>query len=41
VRAVTPGTFRMPPPHTEAMYDPALSATGPVGEMVVRVTAGE
>lgn len=37
VRAVTPGTFRMPPPHAEAMYDPALSATGPVGEMVVQV----
>ena len=40
VRAVTPGTFRMPPPHTEAMYDPSLSATGPLGELVVRVTGG-
>jgi len=36
VRAVTPGTFRMPPAHTEAMYDPALSATGPLGELVVQ-----
>lgn len=37
VRAVTPGTFRVPPAHVEAMYDPRLHATGPAGEMVVLV----
>lgn len=37
VRAVTPGTFRLPPAHAEAMYDPRLQATGPVGEVVVKV----
>jgi uncharacterized protein YfaS (alpha-2-macroglobulin family) len=29
LRAVTPGTFRVPPVQAEAMYDPALRATGP------------
>jgi uncharacterized protein YfaS (alpha-2-macroglobulin family) len=28
LRAVTPGQFRLPPIHAEAMYDPALRATG-------------
>jgi uncharacterized protein YfaS (alpha-2-macroglobulin family) len=35
VRAVTPGTFRLPPAQVEAMYDPAKRASGPRGEMVV------
>ena len=37
VRAVTPGTFRLPPAHVEAMYDPALSATGARGTLTVKV----
>jgi uncharacterized protein YfaS (alpha-2-macroglobulin family) len=32
-RAVSPGTFRLPPVHAEAMYNPALRATGPRGVM--------
>ena len=28
VRAVAPGSFRVPPVHAEAMYNPALRATG-------------
>lgn len=28
LRAVTPGSFRLPPVHAEAMYDPAIRATG-------------
>ncbi len=32
-RAVSPGTFRLPPAHAEAMYSPALHATGQRGEM--------
>lgn len=36
LRAVVPGTFRLPPLAAEAMYDPALSATGPVGEVRIR-----
>ncbi len=35
VRAVTPGTFRLPPIHAEAMYNPALRATGPRGMLTV------
>ncbi len=35
VRAVTPGEFRLPPVHAEAMYDPALRATGERGEIEV------
>jgi uncharacterized protein YfaS (alpha-2-macroglobulin family) len=27
-RAVAPGSFRLPPAHAEAMYDPRLQATG-------------
>src|SRR5262249_33095045 len=27
-RAVAPGSFRLPPAHAEAMYDPKLQATG-------------
>ena len=37
VRAVTPGTFHVPPPQVEAMYDPSLVATGPVGTVTVQV----
>jgi uncharacterized protein YfaS (alpha-2-macroglobulin family) len=37
VRAVTPGTFRLPPVQAEAMYDPALRATGERGTMEVKV----
>ena len=37
LRAVTPGTFRLPPIHAEAMYDPALRATGQRGELEVRI----
>ncbi len=32
-RAVSPGRFRLPPVHAEAMYNPALRATGPRGTM--------
>jgi uncharacterized protein YfaS (alpha-2-macroglobulin family) len=35
VRAVTPGEFRLPPVQAEAMYDPALRATGERGEVEV------
>lgn len=37
VRAVTPGRFRLPPVHAEAMYNPALQATGPRGTIEVIV----
>jgi hypothetical protein len=37
VRAVTPGSFRLPPAHAEAMYNPALRATGPRGTIEVKV----
>ena len=37
VRAVSPGKFRLPPVQAEAMYDPALRATGERGEMEVQV----
>jgi alpha-2-macroglobulin len=37
VRAVTPGSFRVPPLHAEAMYNPALAATGPRGRMEVKL----
>jgi hypothetical protein len=36
-RAVSPGRFRMPPVQVEAMYDPALRATGERGEIEVKV----
>jgi len=32
-RAVSPGAFRLPPAHVEAMYNPALQASGPRGTM--------
>ncbi len=35
VRAVTPGAFRLPPVHAEAMYNPAVRATGARGEVEV------
>jgi uncharacterized protein YfaS (alpha-2-macroglobulin family) len=35
VRAVTPGTFRLPPVQVEAMYNPALRAAGERGEVEV------
>ena len=37
VRAVTPGTFRLPPAHAAAMYNPALRATGARGTIEVKV----
>jgi uncharacterized protein YfaS (alpha-2-macroglobulin family) len=37
LRAVAPGSFRLPPAHAEAMYDPALSATGERGTLEVKV----
>jgi len=40
LRAVTAGTFRLPPAQAEAMYDPSIRATGPRG-MVRVVAAGE
>lgn len=36
-RAVSPGSFRLPPPHAQAMYNPALSATGERGRIEVKV----
>jgi uncharacterized protein YfaS (alpha-2-macroglobulin family) len=36
VRAVSPGRFRLPPVQVEAMYNPALKATGERGVMEVR-----
>ena len=35
VRAVTPGTFRVPAPYVEDMYDPAVQARGAMGRMTV------
>ncbi len=35
VRAVTPGTFRVPAPYVEDMYDPAIQARGTMGRMTV------
>lgn len=37
LRAVTPGTFRLPPVQAEAMYDPAIRATGERGTIEVKV----
>lgn len=37
LRAVAPGSFRLPPVHAEAMYDPALRATGERGRLEVEV----
>jgi alpha-2-macroglobulin len=37
VRAVTPGTFRLPPIQVEAMYNPALRARGERGTLKVSV----
>ena len=34
-RAVSPGSFRLPPIHAEAMYNPALRASGKRGGLVV------
>ncbi|HYH46855.1 MAG TPA: alpha-2-macroglobulin family protein, partial [Thermoanaerobaculia bacterium] len=36
VRAVAPGEFRLPPPHAEAMYNPALAGTGERGDVEVK-----
>jgi len=41
VRAVSPGSFRVPPAHAEAMYDPALRATGERGQMEVKLREEE
>ena len=35
VRAVTPGTFRVPGPYVEDMYDPAIQARGAMGRLTV------
>lgn len=35
LRAVVPGTFRLPPPAVEAMYDPGLVAVGELGQVKV------
>jgi uncharacterized protein YfaS (alpha-2-macroglobulin family) len=37
VRAVAPGQFRLPPVQVEAMYNPAIRATGERGTMGVKV----
>ncbi len=37
VRAVAPGTFRLPPIHAEAMYNPAIRGTSARGEVKVKV----
>jgi uncharacterized protein YfaS (alpha-2-macroglobulin family) len=37
VRAVAPGTFRLPPVHAEAMYNPAIRGTSAKGEVTVKV----
>ncbi len=37
VRAVAPGSFRLPPVQAEAMYDPALRATGERGRIEVKM----
>ncbi len=34
-RAVSPGSFRLPPIHAEAMYNPALRASGESGRLTV------
>ena len=36
VRAVTPGSFRVPAAYVEDMYDPAVQARGSMGRLVVR-----
>ena len=36
VRAVTPGTFRVPAAYVEDMYDPTIQARGAMGSMSVR-----
>ena len=36
VRAVTPGTFRVPAPYVEDMYDPATQARGTMGRLSIR-----
>ncbi|MGH9380429.1 MAG: alpha-2-macroglobulin family protein [Thermoanaerobaculia bacterium] len=35
LRAMTPGTFRLPPAHAEAMYEPEIQATGERGTLEV------
>ncbi len=37
LRAVTPGKFRLPPVHAEAMYDPAIKATGERSVLEVKI----
>jgi uncharacterized protein YfaS (alpha-2-macroglobulin family) len=37
LRAVAPGSFRLPPVQAEAMYDPAIRATGERGMIEVKV----
>ncbi|MGE0825695.1 MAG: alpha-2-macroglobulin [Candidatus Binatia bacterium] len=37
LRAVTPGAFRLPPAQAEAMYDPAIRATGERGTITITI----
>lgn len=41
LRAVTPGTFQLPPAHAEAMYDPGLVATGELSTITVQTDRGD
>ncbi len=41
LRAVTPGTFHLPPPQAEAMYNGALRAAGELGSLRVRLPGEE
>lgn len=39
LRAVTPGSFTVPPAQAEAMYAPELRASGPISKLTVSATA--
>ncbi len=41
LRAVTPGTFTLPPAQAEAMYDPDIMAAGQPGSLTIRPDSGE
>ncbi|HRF84158.1 MAG TPA: hypothetical protein PLO34_07020, partial [Pseudoxanthomonas sp.] len=38
VRAVTPGTYTVPPPQAEDMYQPSLRGTGAARPATIKVT---
>jgi uncharacterized protein YfaS (alpha-2-macroglobulin family) len=40
LRAVTPGRFGLPPLHAEAMYNPAIRASGAQGRIEIRMREG-